>query len=420
MGPAPRITTGAIVSYAWQFGDGTSGSGPTPGHTYTRGDHYTATLTVTDNAGGTGVVSMRVSANALPLASFTVVCTGPTCTFDGLGSSDSDGTITSYYWSFGDTSAGYGPTPTHTYATGTFSATLYVIDNVGDWGLHSQNVTVVNALPVVSFTRTCSGLTCVFDSSATSDPDGTILHRLWRFGDNGSQYGAAVVTHRYAAAGAYTVSLEAVDDASQAAIRSETVNVGNALPVASFTSACNGLSCSFNGSGSSDPDGTIASYAWSFGDGTTASGVTANRTYAAAGAYTVTLVVTDNSGGTHTQAWSVSAVAPEEVHVGDLDRARTSQSSTWTATATTAVHDSRHGAIANAVVTGSWSVGGMSSCTTNASGRCAVSRAGIPKNTGSVIFTVTNVTRAPFGYKNEANHDPDGDSNGTILTVTKH
>ena len=57
---------------------------------------YTVTLTVTDGTGATGTRSVRVDANAPPVGSFTVVCNGPTCSFDGSASSDSDGTIASY------------------------------------------------------------------------------------------------------------------------------------------------------------------------------------------------------------------------------------------------------------------------------------------------------------------------------------
>jgi len=74
----------------------------------------------------------------------------------------------------------------------------------------------------------------------------------------------------------------------------------NQPPVASFTYTCTGLTCSFDGSGSSDPEGSITSYAWTFGDDSSGSGVTTSRTYGSAGTYTVTLTVTDNGTATGT------------------------------------------------------------------------------------------------------------------------
>src|SRR5713101_2379850 len=79
-------------------------------------------------------------------------------------------------------------------------------------------------------------------------------------------------------------------------------------PVASFTSGCGGLTCSFDGTISSDPDGTIVSYSWNFGDGTTGSGPIVSHTYAAAGTYTVELTVTDNTGATGIQSKSVTLI----------------------------------------------------------------------------------------------------------------
>jgi subtilisin family serine protease len=84
----------------------------------------------------------------------------------------------------------------------------------------------------------------------------------------------------------------------------------NQAPTASFTFSCSGLTCSFNGGASADADGTISSYAWSFGDGTTGSGATVSKTYASGGTRTVTLTVTDNGGATGSQSQSVTATAP--------------------------------------------------------------------------------------------------------------
>ncbi|WP_231686079.1 MULTISPECIES: PKD domain-containing protein [Micrococcaceae] len=83
----------------------------------------------------------------------------------------------------------------------------------------------------------------------------------------------------------------------------------NGPPTASFTSSTDGLTAAVNGSASVDPGGSIAGYAWQFGDGGTESGVSAQHTYAAAGTYTVTLVVTDNSGNTDSVSAPVTVSA---------------------------------------------------------------------------------------------------------------
>jgi len=86
---------------------------------------------------------------------------------------------------------------------------------------------------------------------------------------------------------------------------------------------------------------------------------------------------------------------------------------------TITVHDSNHRPVANATVSGSWSSGGSGSCTTNGTGQCAVSRSTIPKSTRSVTFTVVSVTHATLTYNAPDNHDPDGDSNGTVITLSR-
>ena len=84
----------------------------------------------------------------------------------------------------------------------------------------------------------------------------------------------------------------------------------NVAPTASFTHSCTALTCSFNGGASADTDGSISSYSWTFGDGTTATGVSPSKTYSAGGTYSATLTVTDNGGATGTQTRNVVATAP--------------------------------------------------------------------------------------------------------------
>ena len=236
------------------------------------------------------------------------------CTFDGSVSTD-DGTIVSYEWDLGDGAAATGATASHTYAAdGTYNVTLTVTDDAGQTDSISKTVTVsegvVDQPPVADFTPTCTGLACTFDGSTSTD-DGTIVTYAWAFGDGATATGATA-SHTYAADGTYTVTLTLTDDAGLTGTLSQQVTVVNQAPVASFTFACTDLACTFDGSGSTDADGTIATYAWDFSDGTTGTGVTANHTYAAAGTYSVTLTVTDNGGlsGNVIQQVTVTAPAP--------------------------------------------------------------------------------------------------------------
>jgi PKD repeat protein len=109
----------------------------------------------------------------------------------------------------------------------------------------------------------------------------------------------------------------------------------------------------------------------------------------------------------------------ETMHVGDLDGSSAIVRNKWDATVTVTVHDSDEGSVANATVSGAWSGGivGTGACTTDGSGQCEVVRTGISKKLASVIFTVENVTHSSLDYDPATNHDPDGDSDGTAITV---
>ncbi|WP_448549873.1 PKD domain-containing protein [Thalassotalea fusca] len=80
----------------------------------------------------------------------------------------------------------------------------------------------------------------------------------------------------------------------------------NIPPSAQASINCSGLVCSFDGSSSQDTDGTITSYQWNFGDGSSSTGINANHSYAASGTYNVSLTVTDNEGATNVDSQSIS------------------------------------------------------------------------------------------------------------------
>src|SRR2546425_664660 len=231
-----------------------------------------------------------------PVANFTSSCTGLTCSFDA-SSSTAQATAT-YSWTWGDAATGTGKTATHTYgAAGSYSVTLTVTDGGGSNSV-SKTVTVspANQPPSAAFTSSCTGLTCTF-TSTSSDPDGSIASYSWTFGDGGTAT-AQNPSHSYGAGGSYTVTLTVTDNvgaASTPTSKTVTVTPPNQPPTANFTFSCSGLGCNFS-STSSDPDGTIASDSWTFGDGGTSTTQEPANTYGAGGSYTVTLRVTDNQG----------------------------------------------------------------------------------------------------------------------------
>ncbi len=171
-----------------------------------------------------------------------------------------------------------------------------------------------NQSPVAAFTSSCPTLTCSF-TDQSSDPDGTIASWQWTFGDGTTGSTAQNPSHTYSAAGSYTVTLTVKDNqnASSSPV-SHTVQVTapNQPPSAAFTSSCPTLTCSFTDQ-SSDPDGTIATWRWDFGDGS-AAGTTRNpsHTYSAGGSYTVTLTVTDNQGAQNSVTHPVAPSQPNQ------------------------------------------------------------------------------------------------------------
>jgi len=155
-----------------------------------------------------------------------------------------------------------------------------------------------------SFTQQVSGLDVSLDASAST---GNIASYQWDFGDGATGSGKTA-SHSYAAAGTYTVALTVTDNQAATASKSVSVVVGNVVPSAAFTHNEINLVASFDASGSSDSDGSIASYSWDFGDGATGTGKTSSHSYAAAGTYTVTLTVTDDQGATASQSASISVL----------------------------------------------------------------------------------------------------------------
>lgn len=184
-----------------------------------------------------------------------------------------------------------------------------------------------DAPPTAAFTFSCTHLACDFDASGSSDDDGITTY-AWDFGDGQAGTGATPA-HAYGVPGSYLVTLTVTDTASQTDDAQDTVEATappgpNDPPQAAFTFSCTYMTCSFDASTSWDPDGTIASYAWDFGDGGSASGVAPQHTYDSPGEHMVTLTVTDDDGATDEAIQTVTPTQPPQpagpaLHTHDLD-----------------------------------------------------------------------------------------------------
>lgn len=335
---ASTDSDGTIVSYVWNWGDGSSNStGETATHTYSAAGNYTITLTVTDNDGATDTATATVSVvaapNESPTASFTLSPTSGTAPLfvqvDSSASSDSDGTIVSRSWDWGDGSTDdVGVTAGHTYTSaGSYTITLTVTDDDGATGVATKVVTVsaappANQPPSAAFAASPTSGTIPFsvavDASGSTDADGTIASYAWDWGDGTPGDSGVTATHVYNVAGSYTLTLTVTDD--DAATDTATVQITasdppNVPPVASFTvtpaSGTRPLAVDVDASASLDTDGSIASYLWEWGDGTAdGSSVTASHTFTVAGVYEIRLTVTDDDGETDTTTQTVTVNDP--------------------------------------------------------------------------------------------------------------
>jgi PKD repeat protein len=204
----------------------------------------------------------------------------------------------------------------------------------------------------------------------------------------------------YGSVGEYAVTGTVPASASQPPLASLSANP---------TSGVAPLAVGFSAAGSSDPDGSIVSYQWSFGDGTSASGATASKTYETPGTYTATLKVTDNAGLTSERNVAITVTSPTtptvtgnstQMSIGVITMSfATNKGGQTQATAYVPVKDGLGNVIAGAAVAGTWSgaVSGSASGTTSTTGVASIGSSRT-KSTGTFIFTVTGVTYNGYTY----------------------
>jgi PKD repeat protein len=266
-----------------------------------------------------------------PSASFTGPASVPInspATFTSSSSELDGDSITRYLWDFGDGQTQSDPadqtSATHSYSTvGTYTVTLTVVDSTGSTSQATHQIQVTGSQPQAAFTASPAGAEPTgteiqFDGTSSSDNGGTITSYSWNFAD-GSTSDLPSPSHAYATAGTYTVSLTVKDTTGATNTAYRTVTVSDRPPTAAFNpteaTVLAGSSVSFDGTQSSDPDGTISGYSWNFGDGTGSSASQPSHSYTEPGTYNATLRVTDNSGNSSSVTHQITVIAPPPIQV---------------------------------------------------------------------------------------------------------
>lgn len=281
------------------------------------------------------------SANQVPIAQVNGPYNGSinsSINFSSAGSNDPDGNIVEYLWEFGDGQSSTQANPNHSYTIdGTFNVTLTVTDNDGAKASQSttatisqstgaialQNGVAVNSLAAsqgewlryyIDVPSGASNLEINMSNGSgdadlyvnfNQEPNTSIYScRPYTSGNNETCSEASPSAGRWYA---YIRGFQAFSGVTLVA--SYNGGSGNQSPVAVSNgpySASLGNAINFSSNGSNDPDGSITSYQWTFGDGNSSTLANPSHTYASVGSYTVTLSVTDNEGATNASSTSAT------------------------------------------------------------------------------------------------------------------
>ncbi len=285
-------TTTSASTYSWNFGDGSPlSSSTTPSHNYTTAGIYSVTLTAS-NTGCTATSTQTnlITVRAVPHSSFSspsTLCLGDIASFANL-STPNGSTITGYSWNFGDASAlSTGTNPTHTYlSAGTFNI---VLTTSSAFCFDDTTIAItISPAPTVNFSTTttsgCTPMTITFNNTTSGTPVYS-----WSFGDGSPLSTTTTPTHIYSNPGNYTVTLIAsIGSCRDTLIRTNYISV-YPQPTSSFSTAsvCLGDSVHFINL-SIGNGGTLTSYTWNYGDGTTST-ATLPHLYFSPGSYNVLL-----------------------------------------------------------------------------------------------------------------------------------
>lgn len=336
-GTASYDPDGGSVDHRWQFEDRVTKDGGHVEYVFSDIGTHEACLTVTDDEGDTDQECKFIEVGPRPpVAKFshspdTAFATDEV-TFDGRDSFDEDGTIEDWTWTIeGGTKT--GSVVTHTFAdNGTYPVQLVVTDNDGVKDTLVQNIGIGNKNPVADFEVSPqarhANQQLTFDGSASHDPDGSIESWSWDIDGEATPSGE-VVNHTFSTSGSKVIKLTVADNEGATDAKIDTILVAppNEAPDAQLSvpnRRYEKTSVTIDGSGSSDSDGTIADYQWTFTkeDGSTSSSsgsATLDKIFTTHGTYQVELTVVDNDGATDTAVDSIRITQEAEL-VAHWDR----------------------------------------------------------------------------------------------------
>jgi len=311
------LQTSGNASFSWTVGNETV-DGATLTREFDELGSYEVTLRVEDAHGADEATTAIRVENLEPTASLDLpdeVLSQTNATLDGTNSTDPDGNVSGWTWTV-EGSTLEGSTASYSFAEpGTYEVRLEVTDDAGANASATGTIEVTNREPVADAGDDKLGnvdSVFAFDGTGSSDPDGETASYEWRFGDGATASGAEV-NHSYDGVGNYTAELTVTDEAGASSTDTVEVTVDeeNAPPVASLgpdREVDRTQPVAFDASDSHDPDGEIASYEWTFGDGANATGTTVEHTYEELGEYTAELTVTDEQGARAAAAVNVTVV----------------------------------------------------------------------------------------------------------------
>jgi PKD repeat protein len=239
-----------------------------------------------------------------------------------------------------------------------------------------------------------------FSGQNSTDSDGTIVSYSWDFG-NGTGATGAAPSCTYTTAGTFIAVLTVTDNdglASSASVAITVMAPVNAEPIAvasaSTTAGTAPLPITFSSNGSTDPDGSINSYLWTFGDGTSSTEASPAKTYSAPGNYTAVLKVTDNLGASSTASLAVSVAGDQnkDVDVSGFSLSKSTTNGGISAIAKVIVLNRAGNPVSGVTVNLQWSglVSTKSSGMTDANGQVLLS-SGRTKKAGTITGTITAV-----------------------------